>query len=169
MQRPLEDARNDVLMMPVGLCRPPPQRIRFRCEDARQLIEKLLHVRRERRTQLVERTLQLATKRRSRQRFEQRSAEVQRAQLRQRQPSRKPLECLSVHHPSRPPIVARAVVIDRKPRLLERLQIAADRPRRDAAEARQIVDRHAGTPGAFDLFQNRPLTDDFGVARHVYL
>ena len=62
---------------------------------------------------------------------------------------------------------SRALVVEqREAGLFQRLQIAPDGPRRDVAERRQFVDRHAGAARPLDLAQDRPLADDFGVAGH---
>ena len=83
-----------------------------------------------------------------------------------RQAGRQPLERLAVDAPARPAVVVRSVVEEREARLLERLQIAPDRAGRDVAERRELVDGDAGAARAFDLAQDRPLPDDFRVARH---
>ena len=85
--------------------------------------------------ELLERALDVVAKRRARQRFEQRPAEVQRAQLGHRQPGRQALERLAVDAPARLAVVVRLVVEQRKARFLERLQVAADGPRRHAHRA----------------------------------
>ena len=110
--------------------------------------------------------LQLVAKWRAGQRFEQRPAEIQRAQLGQRQTRRQPLERLAIQRPPRLAVVSRAVVVDRKTGLLERLQIAPYGAGRDLAPGGEIVNRHTGVTGALDLAQDRPLADDFGVPRH---
>src|SRR5262249_46059327 len=63
-------------------------------------------------------------------------------------------------------VVVRAIVEERKPRLLERLQIAPNRPRRHAARRRELVDGDPARPRALDLAKDGPLADHFGVARH---
>ena len=119
--------------------------------------------------QLLERALDVVAKRRAGQRLEQRAAEIERAQLRDRQAGGQPLERLAVDPPARPAIVVRLVVEEREAGFLERLQIAADRARRDVAQRRELVDRDARAARALDLAQDRPLTDDFGVAGHASL
>ena len=163
MQRRFERARDELLLTRVVV---PPHRVGLRRDDARQLIEELPHVRRQHRGQLLERALDIVAKRRAGQRLEQRAAEVQRAQLRHRQAGRQPLERLTVDPPPRLAVVVRLVVEEREARLLERLQIAPDRPGGDDAERRQIVDGDARAARALDLAQNRPLPDDLGVAGH---
>ena len=112
VQRRLERPRDDLLLQRSVLAlRPSPPRVRFGGDDARQLIEELAHVRRQRRGELFERALDLVAERRARQRFEQRAAEIQRAQLGQRQPGREPLERLAVDLPPRPPVVSRSIVV----------------------------------------------------------
>jgi hypothetical protein len=63
-------------------------------------------------------------------------------------------------------LVLFALVVDRKPGFLERLQVAPNRSRGDLHEARQLVNRHADT-ARFDFAQDLPLADDFGVAHEV--
>src|SRR6185436_12228997 len=72
----------------------------------------------------------------------------------------------AVQHPPRLPVVARLVVVDGEARLFERLQVAPDRPRGDAALVRKVVDGGAGGARLLDLAQDRPLADHFGVSRH---
>ena len=72
-----------------------------------------------------------------------------------------PLICHRVR-PSSP----RAIVVEREARFLERLQVAADGARGDAAERSQIVNRDANVARPFHLTEDRPLPDDFGVPRH---
>ena len=62
-----------------------------------------------------------------------------------------------------------AVVVDGKAGFLERLQIAPDRARRDAALRGEVVDRDACAARAFDLAKDRPLPDDFRVSRHTQI
>src|SRR5207253_9980280 len=85
----------------------------------------------------------------------------------ERQPGGEPLERLAIDLPPRPPIVCRPIVEEGKARFLERLQIAADRACRDAAQRGEIVNRDARAPRPLDFAQDRPLADDFGIARHV--
>jgi hypothetical protein len=79
VQPRIEEAGDDLLGEPgVGGC---AARLRFRRDDFRKLIEKPAHVRRERRGELVECTLEIGPERRIRERGEQRAAEVERAQF----------------------------------------------------------------------------------------
>ena len=98
--------------------------------------------------ELLERALHFVAERRARQRLEQRAAEIERAQLGERQPGGEALERLAVDLPPRAPIVSGPIVEERKPRFFERLQIAADRAGRHAAERGEIVDGDAGRPRA---------------------
>jgi hypothetical protein len=108
----------------------------------------------------------LVPERRAGKRLDERSAEVKRAELRQGQAGCETFERLTVDAPAGAPVILRSIVEKRKASFLERLEVTPDRPRRDAAERRQIVDGHAARPGLFDLPQDRPLTDHFGVAWH---
>src|SRR5207244_3215656 len=102
----------------------------------------------------------------SRERFEESAAEIQRAQLRERQPRRHRPKRLAVDRPARAPIVLRSIVEERKAGFLERLQIASNGAGRHAAQRRQFVNRHADAR-ALDLAQDRPLADDFRIpTRH---
>ena len=47
------------------------------------------------------------------------------------------------------------------------LPCPADGAGGDAAEGGEVVDCDAGATRAFDLAEDRPLPDDFGVSRHV--
>ena len=129
VQRRFERAGDELLLPRIVV---PPHRVGLGGDDARQLIEELPHVRRQRRRQLLERALDVVAKRRAGERFEQRAAEVERAQLRHGQAGRQALERLAVHAPPRLAIVVALVVVEREARLFERLQVAADRARRDA-------------------------------------
>ena len=82
LQRRFERAGDELLLPRVVVA---PHRIRLGGNHPRQLIEELPHVRRQRRRELLERALDFVAKRRPRQRLEQRAAEVERAQLRDRQ------------------------------------------------------------------------------------
>src|SRR5207248_11486623 len=83
------------------------------------------------------------------------------------EPGGEALERLAVHAPARLAVVARTVVVERETRLLERLEVAADRARRDSAQRRQLIDRHAAAARVLDLAEDRPLPDDFRVPRHA--
>src|SRR5438876_4435412 len=101
----------------VGLS--PP--LYFCDDDARQLIEELPHVRRQRRRELVEGAFHFVAERRARERLEQCATEIERAQLGERQTGREALERLAVNLPPRSPIVSGSIVEERETRLLERL------------------------------------------------
>ena len=132
-------------------------------DHQRQAVEELAHAGRQRGRQLVERRRHVLLERRRGEHFDQRPAEIERAQFREREPGvvQAP-ERLGLERP-----VALAVVDlveEREPGGLQRLEIAADRPRRDAGARREIVDRQPAR--RFEVAQDRPLPDDFGVARH---
>src|SRR5205085_8619388 len=94
-------------------------------------------------------------------------AQVRRAELGDGEPGGEALERLPVHAPARLAVVARAVVVEGEPGFLERLEIAANRARGDAAQRRQLVDGHAAAARVLDLAEDRPLLDDFRVPRHA--
>ena len=166
LQRRFERTSDDELAMGrVGVGR-GARGIGLRREDTRKLVEKLPHVRRQDRGELLEGAFDVVSERRPRQRFEERAAEMERAQLRQRQAGGEALERLAVHVPPRPPVVVRSIVVEREAGFLERLQVAADGARGDAAERREIVDGHPGAARAFNLAQDGPLADDLRVPGH---
>ena len=113
---------------------------RLRRDDARQPVEELLHRRRERGLELVERALQIVEHRRAGEALEQRAAEIERAQLGERQPaSGQRADGLGVHAPE-----LRAVdrlVEDGEAGRLQRGQVAADRARRDVQVLGQLRNR----------------------------
>jgi hypothetical protein len=130
-------------------------------------VEKLPHVGRQHRAQLLERALEVVSKRRAGERLEQRPAEIQGAQLGDREAGTQTLERVAIHLPARAAVVARTIVEEREARFLERLEIAADRAGRHVAERRQLVDRDPGATGALDLAEDRPLANHFRVSRHL--
>ena len=164
VKRGLEGSRFD-------LSRARSSRLRMRLclgrEHPRQLIEKPLHVRRQRRRELVERGFDVGLERRARERLGQRPAEVKCAQFRKRKACAQAFERLAVQHPPRLPVVARLVVVDGESGFFERLKIAADGARGDVALRGEVVDRDAGGACLLDLAKDRPLPDDFGVSRHA--
>ena len=134
---------------------------RLRLDHERQTIEELTHPGRQRGGQLVERAAHVALKRRRRQAFDERAREVDRGQLGERE-SRivEPPERALLERPVTLAVVD--LVEQRKSCGLKRLEIPADRARRDAGTFGEIVDRHP--PRRFEIAQDRPLPDDFGVA-----
>jgi hypothetical protein len=120
---------DDLLLLRSLAIRSTSQRIRFGCDHARQLIEKLPHVRRQHAAKFFERAFDVVLERRAGERPDQCPAEIERAQFRKRQARSQPLECLAVDLPSCLAVVAIAVVEQRKPSLFERLKIATDGPR----------------------------------------
>src|SRR5690606_16550405 len=58
-----------------------------------------------------------------------------------------------------------ALVVERKAGFLQRLEVAANRPGRDAGQLRQFMNRDPGT-ARLDLPQDLPLANDLGIARH---
>src|SRR5205085_10881001 len=107
--------------------------------------EELAHLRRQRRLKLVERALDVGQDVRPGEALKQRGAVIERAQLGEGQAAtRQGAEGTSLQAPGFTPSVgapaARAVVVDREPRLLERIEIAADRARADADVCRELRD-----------------------------
>src|SRR5207249_47373 len=137
-----ERARDEPLPLRIVLS---PRGVGLCCNYTRQLIEELPHVRRQRRRELLERALDVVSKRRAGERFEERAREIQGAQLRDREASRQSLERLTVHEPPRLPVVSLFVVEQGEAGLLECLQVTANRAGRDVAQRRQLVDRHTGS------------------------
>ena len=92
------------------------------------------------RGQLVEGAPQVLMERRGGQRFDQRAAEIERAQLREREAGLvEATERTLLEHPVALAVVK--IVVQRKAGCLQRFEVAADRPRRDAGPLRQVVDR----------------------------
>ena len=91
-----------------------------------------------------------------------RSAEVQGGDVGHRQSFLHGAKRLRVEPPPLR-LVFLAFVVDREAGFLERLQVAADRARRDLDGRRELVDRHAHA-ARLDLTQDLPLSDDFSVA-----
>ena len=123
-------------------------------------------MRRQHRRELFEGAFHIVAERRARQRLEQRAAEVEGAQLGERETGREALEHLAVDAPACPPIVVGPVVVEREPGFFERLQVAPDRARRDAAARGERINRHPRPARMLDFAQDRPLPDDLGIAGH---
>ncbi len=160
----LRDARVGFCLLAAARrrCRRAHARIGLGLNGQRQAIEKLAHARRQRRRELVEGRAHILLERRRRQAFCQRPREVERAQLGE-------IEAGVVEAAKRllleAPIALAVVhvVEEREARFLQRFEIAADRPRRDAGARRHVVDGEM-TRG-FEIAQQQPLADDFSVAR----
>jgi hypothetical protein len=106
----------------------------------RQPVEKLPHARRQRAGQLVERPADVLLERRGGETFDQGAAEIERAQLREGEAGLvQATERAVLERPVTFAIVE--LIVEGKPRRLERLQVAPDRARGDASAAGQIVDR----------------------------
>ena len=97
-------------------------------------------------------------------RLEQVAAQVERAQLGEREPGLEALQDLTVEPPPHAAVVV-ALVEQRKAGLLQRGEIAPDRARGDVELVGQRVDRRA-VPRRLERMQHLPLADDFLVARH---
>src|SRR5262249_41064798 len=57
------------------------------------------------------------------------------------------------------------VIEEREACFLERLEIAPNGPRRDVAQGSEIVNGDASAASALDFAEDRPLADDFCIAR----
>jgi hypothetical protein len=138
-------------------------RFAFRREHVWQPIEEPFHRRRERALELRERRFEIAPERRAGEHVHERAAEIQRAELGQREARvGQRLERPRVDPPV--PLPIHQFVEEREACSLQRLQIAANRARCDAFRLGQGVDRRP--PRGFDGAQDVPLSDDFGVAGH---
>ena len=132
-------------------------------DHTRQSIQKLLHPRRERRLELVERALDVGQQVRSGEALDQRAAEVQGAQLGKRQAAaRQRPERLRLDPPELGPIDR--LVVDREPRLLERGEVAPDRAGAHTEVGRKL--RNRAIADARHLLQQRPLADQLFVSVH---
>ena len=112
----------------------------FRRDDLRQRREELAHPRVERALDLRERRAQLVGQRPAGQAFDDRAAEVQRGDVGDRQPFLHGAKRDAVEPPALG-LVFFAFVVEREAGFLQRLQVAADRPRRDLHLRRQLVNR----------------------------
>ena len=140
---------------------PSFRRRRFRLQDAREPIEKLAHSRRQNTLNLRKRTGDVRPERCSGEAFEQRAAEIYRAQLRQGQAGLgEGAERMRVELPVLPSVDD--LVIERKPCELESLQVSPDRAGRDAGLAGQPVNRCEAR--GLDLAEDVPLSDNLGVS-----
>jgi hypothetical protein len=137
--------------------------LRFCLHHERQLIEELSHLRRQRTRQLLEGAADVGLERRRGETFDERAAEVQRAQLREREPGFiETAERAMLERPESFAVVH--LVIQREPGGLERFEIPANRPRTHPRPRRKLVDRHPAR--CLEIAQDRPLANDFGVAGH---
>ena len=136
---------------------------RLRRNDARQPVEELLHRRRKRRLELVERALQILEHRRAGEALEERAAEIERAQLGERQSASGDRAAgLRVHAPELRAVDR--VVVDGEARRLQGGQVAADRARGDVQVLGQL--RDGVRPRRRQLPKERPLADQLAVASH---
>ena len=139
-------------------------RARLGHEHRGQSIEELAHARRQQLRESLERIGQVALEGCAGDGFEDVAAQIQGAQLGQREAGVDPFEHLSVETPTDVPIVI-ALIVERETRLLKGGEIAADRPGGDFEFLGQRIDRRA-VPRRFERMQQLPLTDDFLVAGH---
>src|SRR5262249_8724438 len=110
------------------------------------------------------RTLHVVAERRAGQRLDERAAEIQRAQLGDRQAGRQALEGLAVHPPARLAVVGRSIVVEREAGGLQGLEITPDGSSRDLAEAGEPVEGEAPARSPVRA-QVRPLRDALGFPR----
>ena len=98
--------------------------------------------RRERGRELLERAAHVAFEGRAREALDQRSREVERTQLRQREASVvQPAKGLLLERPVL--LAVMQLVEQRESRLLQRIEVAPDRPRGDTGLPGEVVDRGA--------------------------
>ena len=117
-------------------------------DHTRQSIEELLHLRRERRPELVERALDVGQQVRSGEALDQRAAEVQGAQLGKGQAAaRQRPERLGLDPPELGPIDR--LVVDREPRFLERGEITPDRAGTTPRSVASFAIVRSRTPATF--------------------
>ena len=137
----------------------------LRLDDQRQAVEKLAHAGRQRGRQLVERRRDVLLEGRGGEAFDQRAAEIQRAQLRER-------EAGVVEPPERPARASSSVCRrstssnSGKPAVC-----SASRSRRMVRVVTPVRDARSSMVSAarrFEVAQDGPLTNDFGVARHLF-
>ena len=139
-------------------------RARLGGKHRRQPIEELAHAGRQHLFEPRERVGQVPLERRAGHRLEQVAAEIERADLRQREPGFEAVEHLAVDAPSHAPVVV-ALVVEREAGLLQRREVAPDRAGRDVELVGKRVDRRA-VARRFQRVQHLPLPDDLLVARH---
>src|SRR6185503_1740584 len=109
--------------------------------------------------EFLERTGQVLAERRAGQKLHQRPAEVQRAQLRQREARvHQALERLPIETPGAPGVSL--ALFEGKAGLLQLGEVATNRSRSDAEPIGQLLDGQA-VSGGFRLLQQLPLADDF--------
>ena len=97
-------------------------------------------------------------------RLEQVATEIEGAHLGERKAGLDALEHLAIEAPARAAVVV-TLVEERKPRLLQRRQIAPNRPRRDIHIVRQRLDGDA-VSRRLESVQDFPLANDFLVTGH---
>ena len=136
----------------------------LRRDGARQPVQELLHGGRQHCFELVECARDVLSHRRPGEAFDQRAAEIQRGQFRQRQAG-------AGQRAHRPRIQSPELgsvddlVVHGKSRHLKRLQIPSNRARADRQVSRELRNRLASRRG--NPLQNRPLSNQFAVASHM--
>ena len=138
MERGFKEPSDDVS----GLGAAARPRSRFCREYRRQAIEKLPHPRREHLLEPRECVREIALEWCSGNCFEQVAAQVERAELRERESGFEPVERLAIDSPVHPAVVV-ALVVEGESSLLKRGKIAADGTRRDFELRREGVNRGA--------------------------
>ena len=138
------------------------RRLRLARDDRGEPVEIRLHVGAEPAPDLLERRLEVRVDRRGAARREARPVRVERAQFGQREGC---VREFSERLAREPPVVLATRAgfrVEREARILERDEIAPDRPRRHALVARQLGDRDVGR--RLDGPQDAPLANDLGVS-----
>jgi len=136
----------------------------FRAHHGRQALQIGLHLCRDFTLELAERLAKSGLEGDAGQRLDQPPAQVERAQLRQREPQlREVFERMRVELPER--VVVARFVDEGEPGLLQGEQVPVNRPRMDPGRVGHVVDRQPVVRG-LDGPQDVPLADDFGVSRH---
>ena len=135
---------------------PPLGSPRLCRHDSRKSIEKLLHLRRQRRLELVERALHIRQQMRARETLDQRAAEIQRAELGEGEPAaRQRTKGFRFDAPELRSVDR--VVVHGESGFLESREVATDRSCADAERLGKF--RNGVAALARDFLQQRPLSD----------
>ena len=136
-------------------------------QHLRQAIKKLPHSWRQHLLETRERQCQIALKGGAGNRLEHVPAQVERADLGEREARLEPLQCLPLETPVRAPVLV-ALVVQRKSRLLQRREVTADRAGGYLEIVGKGIDRGSMTR-RFERVEHLPLPDDFLIPRHRQL
>jgi hypothetical protein len=161
VKRCLEQLCNRVFRCPIAIARP---RTRLCAQHLRQTVEKLTQPRRQQLFEPGERVIQVGLERRAGHRFEQVTAQIERAQFGHGEAGFESFQHLAIKAPVHVAVLV-PFIEQWEPRLLERGEITSNRPCRDIEVGRQRRDRHP-MPGGFQRVQDLPLPNDLLVARH---